>query len=759
MPEARTLPRLFETSASRFGERVFLLEKRGNRYEGTTYAQARARVHRFAAGLARLGLEKGDRVALISEGRNDWVIAELGIVYCGAINVPISVKIDELADLKFRLLHAGCRMVVVSQGQAEKIRQIRNDLPDLRLTIVLDPIASGPGVAAGRAGRAVPPVGEEVRAADVFSRGEESLAQGAGEFEARWQSIAEADPANICYTSGTTADPKGIVLTHRNYTANVAQGVATIHPQPDWVLLNVLPWDHAFGHTCGIYMMMSSGAALASVQVGRTAIETLKNLPINIRETRPTIFLSVPAIAKSFRKNVEKGVREKGRMTEALFARALATAYVYNREGWNRGTGVQRLKRPLLALYDRLLFRKIRDNFGGRLKYFVGGGALLDLELQRFFYALGIPMFQGYGLTEAAPVISANTIEQHKLGSSGRVLPEMEVRICDPAGNALPRGERGEIVVRGDNVMAGYWKNPTATAEAVRGGWLYTGDLGYFDEGAFLYVLGRVKSLLIADDGEKYSPEPIEEALAEHSPYIEQVMLYNSQSPYTSALLVPARDALLRWLKGRGLSVKTPDGQEAVLQLLEGEVAKFREGGEHAGLFPSRWLPSAIAVLGEPFTEQNHMLNSTLKMVRGRIGDFYRSRIEHLYTPQGRSILSEHNRIIVSRIRVRASSNSDSNSGQNRSPSPRLSPGDMPVPVPVGSPPLRAGDSDEDVVWHLRRNGDWNSNSDWDSGWDWNGNRNSQRSRIPPHSGGLQCRRQYARSSVSRWLFPPRWVR
>ena len=196
------------------------------------------------------------------------------------------------------------------------------------------------------------------------------------------------------------------------------------------MLLNILPWDHAFGHTCGIYMMMMSGAALASVQAGRTPMETLKNIPVNIRETRPTILLSVPALAKNFRKSIEKGVREKGKRAEALFSRALETAYDYHAEGWNRGAGRHILKRPLIALYDALIFRKIRANFGGRLQFIIGGGALLDMELQRFFYAIGIPMLQGYGLTEAAPVISANTLAQHKLGSSGRIMPGLDVRIC-----------------------------------------------------------------------------------------------------------------------------------------------------------------------------------------------------------------------------------------------------------------------------------------------------------------------------------------
>ena len=636
MTQARTLPRLFESSVDRFAGRVMMLEKRGGPYEAVTYAEMRSLVHRFAAGLLSLGLEKGDRVALISEGRNAWVMAELGILYCGAINVPVSVKIDELDDLKFRLLHAGCRMAIVSQAQVAKIRAIKNDLPDLTLAIVLDPLESYDA--------------DEMPAAGVLRLGDTVLLGGRTALDARWQAIAERDAANICYTSGTTADPKGIILTHRNYTANVEQGVAMINPRPDWVLLNILPWDHAFGHTCGIYMMMMSGAALASVQAGRTPMDTLKNIPVNIRETRPTILLSVPALAKNFRKNIEKSVKEKGARAEALFARALKAASMYNAEGWNRGAGTKVLRKPLVALYDALIFRRIRANFGGRLRFIVGGGALLDIELQRFFYAIGMPMLQGYGLTEAAPVISANTPARHKLGSSGQVLPAVEVRICGPDGRALPRGARGEIVVRGENVMAGYWKNDRATAEVLRDGWLYTGDLGYLDEEGFLYVLGRVKSLLIADDGEKYSPEQIEEAITASSPFIEQVMLYNDQSPYTSALLVPSKEGVRAWLKRAGLSAKTPEGQEAVLRLIESELARHREGGDLGGAFPGRWLPSAVAVLGEGFTEQNHMLNSTMKMVRGRIVAFYHPRIDHLYTPEGRSILNAQNRAIVSRL-------------------------------------------------------------------------------------------------------------
>ena len=632
----RTLPRLFEDSVKAYPGNVLIWEKSGERYGPTTYAEMRGLVHKFAAGLMSLGLGKGDRAALISEGRRDWIVSELGILFAGAVNVPISVKVDELGDLKFRLAHSGCRLVIVSRSQAEKVRQVRKDLPELAMTVILDELDA----------YAV----DEVPATEVLRRGEEFLKTQQKEFEAAYESLKESDYANICYTSGTTADPKGIILTHRNYTANIEQSRALVDCPEHYVSLLILPWDHAFTHTCGIYSLMRSGAAMASVELGRTPMETLRNIPQNIRDTRPFLLLSVPALAKNFRKNIEKGVRDKGPKVEALFGKALKLAVDYNAEGWNKGRGLKRLKKPLYALYDKLIFSKIRENFGGRLEFFVGGGALLDIELQRFFYALGIPMFQGYGLTEAAPVVSANSLKAHKLGSSGRIAPGLELRICDDQGRELPTGKTGEIVVRGENVMAGYWKNEKAAHEALRDGWLYTGDLGYLDVDGFLYVLGRMKSLLIGSDGEKYSPEVIEEAITDASPYIEQIMLYNNQSPFTVALLVPNREALLHGLKAKGLSVKTPEGQEAALRLLEGEIGAFREGGKHAGMFPARWLPAAVAILGEGFTEQNHLLNSTLKMVRGKIAEFYGTRLEHLFTPEAKDIVHPQNRTVVSRL-------------------------------------------------------------------------------------------------------------
>lgn len=632
----RTLPHMFEESVARYSCNIMMWEKRGEKYEGTTYSEIRRSVHECAAGLIEMGINKGDRLALISEGRNDWVISELGILYAGAINVPLSVKIEELSDLRFRLAHSGCRVVIVSGLQVGKIRQVKRDLPELETIVVLDGEVQGDQ--------------DEIRFSEVMERGKHYLRSHRDEFEKRWTSVHENDPANICYTSGTTSDPKGIILTHRNYTANVEQASATM-PIPEWYSsLLLLPWDHAFAHTAGVYTLLKNGASMASVKQGKSLLETLKNVPGNIRETRPTFLMSVPALAQNFRKNIENGIREKGPAIEKLFKKALNLAYAYNGIGWDRGRNASLTTKLQYKFFDFLIFRKIRANFGGRLEFFIGGGALLDIELQRFFYAIGIPMYQGYGLTEAAPIISDNVPARHKLGSSGSIIPNLEVKICDEEGKELPVGQHGEIVVRGENVMAGYWKNEKATREALRDGWLYSGDLGYLDSDNFLYVLGRVKSLLIAHDGEKYSPEGIEEAIVGNSRSIDQIMLFNNQSPFTIALVVPNREVLLQHLKEKNLTTASDEGQEAALRFIEKDLAQFKSGGAFAGEFPERWLPSAVAVLGEGFTEQNHFLNSTLKMVRGKITEFYRDRIDFLFTPPGKDISNAQNRVIIRRL-------------------------------------------------------------------------------------------------------------
>jgi len=634
----RTIPRLFEDSVTQYGKNTMVWEKTATVYEKTTYDEMRDLIRNFAGGLIRLGLRRGDRIAILSEGRKSWILSELGALYTGAISVPISVKVDEMSDLKFRLSHSGCRMVIVSSAQSNKIQQIKNDLPELEKIIHLDPREHYDD--------------DEIYLNDVISSGKTYLSQHQAEFDGIWKSIKESDYATICYTSGTTADPKGVVLSHRNYTANVEQSSSLMPVLSSWTTLLILPWDHSFAHTAGLYTMISHGASIASVKSGKTAMETLKNIPENIREIKPHFLLSVPALAKNFRKNIEKSIKEKGARIEKLFNHALSIAYNYNGDGWDRGKGFRMLYKPLYLFYDKLLFSKIREGFGGRLEFFIGGGAYLDVELQRFFYAIGIPMLQGYGLSEAAPVISSNAMHRHKLGTSGFLVADLQLKICDEAGNPLPVGQHGEIAVKGENVMVGYWHNKKATDAVLRDGWLFTGDLGYMDEDGFLYVLGRSKSLLIGNDGEKYSPEAIEEAITEHSSYIDQMMLYNNQSPYTVALIVPNKLAIRDWLAKQNQSLHTPEGQKTVVKLMDDQINLFREQGKFNGTFPTRWLPASFAILGEGFTEQNHMINSTLKMVRSRITEYYQNRLDFMYTAEGKDIYNYQNLKIVSRFDV-----------------------------------------------------------------------------------------------------------
>jgi long-chain acyl-CoA synthetase len=632
----QTLVDLFESKVEQYAQNPLLWEKQNGQYASTSYAETRDKVHQFAAGLINLGAKKGDRIALLSEGRNDWIISELGILYTGAINVPLSVKLDATTELKFRLEHSGSRFIIVSNNQAWKIDAIKKDLPDLERIIYLDPREKYDNY--------------ELPKEEIYNLGENYLKTNKKDFEETYKAIEPSDYANICYTSGTTADPKGIILSHRNYTANVEQALTLMNIPEYYKTLLILPLDHSFAHTAGIYSFIASGASIGTVEVGKNQMETLKNIPKNIKELKPNLLLSVPALAKSFRKNIEKGISEKGKRAEKLFYSALKTAHAYNKEGYNRGTGLQFLKAPLLKLYDKLLFSKIREGFGGELDFFIGGGALLDIELQRFFYAIGMPMFQGYGLSETSPIISSNAPQKHKLGSSGFLVENIEVKICDENGREVPLGEKGEIVVRGENVMVGYWKNEKATRESIKEGWFYTGDLGYMDKDNFLYVLGRYKSLLIGNDGEKFSPEAIEEALIEHSDYIDQCMLHNNQDPYTVGLIVPNKEAVKKHVSEKGLSLQSEEGQNEALRLIRGEIDQFKKGGKLEDSFPDRWLPAAIAVIGEGFTEENKMLNSTLKIVRRNIEKYYKDRIEFLYTPEGKNIFNHQNRNIVSRF-------------------------------------------------------------------------------------------------------------
>ena len=598
---------------------TYLREKVDGVWTETSFIKTRDEARLIAAGFMSLGLNKGDKVSLLAEARPMWVIAEFGILFAGGVDVPLSYKLESDYDLTFRINHSDSRFIVASEMEIEKVRRVIAQCPACEKVIVMDDIPLQDG---------------EIYLKDVREAGVKFIEEHPGELEARMASVGPDDYANISYTSGTTADPKGILLTHRNYTANVAQGASVINIDRGDIMLIILPMDHCFAHVAGLYTMMSYGGSIATVP-GKTPQAQLRNILPTMKEIKPQVMLTVPAISRSFKKAIENGVKAKGKTTEKLYNIALKNARAYYKDYYNQG-GAQFWRKPFVKLFDKIIFSKIRETFGGKMKFCVGGGALLDIELQRYFCAIGMPTFQGYGLSEATPIICSNAPGFARFGSSGRIVSPMECTIRDDENRILPNGQTGEIVIKGENVMAGYWKNPEATAETIVDGWLHTGDRGYIckEDPRYLYVTGRFKSLLISSDGEKYSPEGYEDNLAVVSKYIDNVILHNNQSPYTIVLVVPNKEAL---------RAAAPGDKEAQLRLIQADVDSYRKGGIRAGQFPEKWLPTAIVVCEEPFTEKNGLVNSTGKVVRGKVEKHFEKRIEYAYTPEGKQLINPQN--------------------------------------------------------------------------------------------------------------------
>lgn len=598
---------------------TYLREKVDGVWTETSFIKTRDEARLIAAGFMALGLNKGDKVSLLAEARPMWVIAEFGILFAGGVDVPLSYKLESDYDLTFRINHSDSRFIVASEMEIEKVRRVIAQCPAIEKVIVMDDIPLQEG---------------EIYLKDVREAGVKFIEEHPGELEARMASVGPDDYANISYTSGTTADPKGILLTHRNYTANVAQGASVINIDRGDIMLIILPMDHCFAHVAGLYTMMSYGGSIATVP-GKTPQAQLRNILPTMKEIKPQVMLTVPAISRSFKKAIENGVKAKGKTTEKLYNMALKNARAYYKDYYNQG-GAQFWRKPFVKLFDKMIFSKIRETFGGKMKFCVGGGALLDIELQRYFCAIGMPTFQGYGLSEATPIICSNAPGFARFGSSGRIVSPMECTIRDDENRILPNGQTGEIVIKGENVMAGYWKNPEATAETIVDGWLHTGDRGYIckEDPRYLYVTGRFKSLLISSDGEKYSPEGYEDNLAVVSKYIDNVILHNNQSPYTIVLVVPNKEAL---------RAAAPGDKEAQLRLIQVDVDSYRKGGIRAGQFPEKWLPTAIVVCEEPFTEKNGLVNSTGKVVRGKVEKHFEKRIEYAYTPEGKQLINSQN--------------------------------------------------------------------------------------------------------------------
>ena len=633
----RTVLQLLKTAAERFYNTNYVNEKTDNGWVGKTYPQVDKESDLLAIALMELGIRREDKVSLISEGRVRWIVSEYSVLKAGAIVVPLSIKLlpEEIA---FRVNHSESKAIIVSSNIVEKVISALPLFEDKALKIIyIDENIEN--IAKLSEKHNVEIMDRVVLYKDLLAKGKELENEKTEVLKHVVDNIAEDDVVTISYTSGTTGNPKGIMLTQLNYHENSRDAVAHFQIPEGIGTLIILPLDHSFAHTVGIYTSCVKGLRLYFVDSRGSSMAALKNIPINLKEVNPDFLLTVPALTGNFMTKMQEGIAAKGGIIEKIFNAGIEAGIKINKDGYKKAGFFERLRLwPSYKLADTLIFPKLREVFGKNIKYCVGGGALLDVKQQNFYYALGVPVYQGYGLSEATPIISANTPPVHKMGSSGMVFPTVDCKILDDKGNEMPTGKKGEIVIKGLNVMKGYYKNEEATAETVKGEWLHTGDLGYYDDDGFLVVTGREKALLISQDGEKYSPEGIEEAIQNCSRIINQVMLYNDHSRYTTCVVTLNTATVEQHIKKYNIS-----SPEEVIQLVNNELHIFKDENEYKGQFFEKWIPNTFVILEEPFTEQNFMINSTMKMVRYKITETYKHKIDFMYTSEGSNNINDEN--------------------------------------------------------------------------------------------------------------------
>ncbi len=619
----RTVIELLKNAVVKHPKSYYLAEKNDSGWQKINFLETDKQTDEFAAGLIKKGFKPEDKIAILSEGRIKWVVGELGILKAKCISVPLSVKLTP-EELVFRLNHAEAKAVLVSHNNIEKIIGVFDEIKQKNFKLIYLDTDIGYVKTLEEKYPNFETEKHVFTFEQVTKEAEAEMQKYKAIVDDNCAKIEESDVVCISYTSGTTGNPKGIMLTHLNFYANSSVACDMFDIPPDLRMFIILPLDHSFAHTAGIFVALQIPICLYFLDTRGGNIVAIKNIPLNIKEVKPNLMLTVPALSGNFMKNIIAGIEKQGGFAKKLFYKGLKAGIEMNGNGYNKKRNV--LKMPVYKLADKLVFSKIRESFGGELRFCVGGGALLDVKQQEFFYAIGMPIYQGYGLSEATPIISANHSNMHKLGTSGNVLKNVEVTITRD-GKEVPKGERGEIFIRADSVMKGYYKNPKASAEVLRDGGLYTGDLGYIEEDGFLMVTGREKALLISEDGEKYSPEEIEEAISNTSDFVDQIMLYNDHSKYTTAIIVLEDSYVKRYIAKNGIK----DAEE-LFKNINTSVQNVLNVPQYVGKFQKKWIPKVFRIAPEPFTEENKMINSTMKMVRYKVTEGYKYLIDEMYS-------------------------------------------------------------------------------------------------------------------------------
>jgi long-chain acyl-CoA synthetase len=587
-PKFDTLIEILEYSSEKFADRPLFGVKRNGSWAWMSYGAFREEVDRVRAGLAALGISKGDSIALISDNRPEWAIAAYGAYGLGARVVPMyEAQHDE--EWHYILNDSGAKLAfVASDAILERVGAFADQLPDLNEVIAFD--SDGDGLSFANLGADAP----ATPLADVDA----------------------GDIAGFVYTSGTTGKPKGVLLSHANLANNVSAITDVFPLVPDDRTLSFLPWAHAFGQTVELHTIYSLGMSTAFA-------ESTSKIVANLGEVSPTMLVSVPRIFSRIYDGLQKHMESEGGLTKTMFDAAVKNAY--KKEQLDAAGQSNWWVNTQHSLFDRVVLSKVRARFGGNLKYAISGGAAIPLEVARFINALGINVYEGYGLSETSPIVTANWPGSRLIGSVGKPIPGVRVEI-DSAASADERD--GEIIVFGHCVMQGYHNLPDKTAEVLTAdGGFRTGDLGRIDEDGFLHVTGRVKEQYKLANGKYVVPTIVEDHLS-LSPYIASSMVYGDGRPYNVALIVPNFEAISDWAKSGGIDLDDDDfvHDPRLLELIGSEVAK------HTASLPKYESIREFALLREDFTTDNGMLTPTLKLKRNKVWDTFGDDVEGLYS-------------------------------------------------------------------------------------------------------------------------------
>ncbi|MGA9118056.1 MAG: long-chain fatty acid--CoA ligase [Bacteroidota bacterium] len=593
-----TIPEMFDRLTEKLsgGERPSLMVKKEGKYVGISYAQLREDVKNFALGLASAGLKRGDRVAIIGENRPEWVIADQAVAVLGAVSVPVYPTMNA-KQTEFIFRDAGVRFAIVSnQFQYSKVARFRDSIRSLELVILMADRGSV----------------EEPRTTTLPLLKERGLLFGENNpdyLDLSRKMVRGSDLLTIIYTSGTTGEPKGVMLSHTNLVTNIISAASVIDFGPTDVILSFLPLSHSFERMAGYYTAMACGGTIAYAE----SVETVRDDMVLVR---PTIITTVPRLFERIHAKVLKQAESGPAWRRRIFHWAVnkgREAAAARRRGF-----VSPVLTAQLAIADALVFSKLRERTGGRIRYFVSGGAALSREFGEFFEAAGLIILEGYGLTESSPVIAVSRLAHYKFGSVGQPIPGVEVKIA----------EDGEILARGPNIMQGYWKQPDATAQMIdRDHWLHTGDIGVLDEAGFLYITDRKKNLFVSSGGKNIAPQPIEN-LFMSSRFIEQFMLIGDRRTYLTALIVPDYEALRDYADANNITYTTNRDlaeHAEINALIDRDIATLQKE------LSSYERVRKFTLLDKPFSIEDGELTPSQKVRRKVVEERYAHLIEGMY--------------------------------------------------------------------------------------------------------------------------------